>query len=185
MEYESILKTYNLEKPKILFETGLYKGEGVEKSLRHFNTIYSCDIVKEFVDAAKLKFKNEPHVILFHGDSKDCIKSVLNIKDPILFYLDAHYSGGPTGGQEICNGCPVLEELKTIGQRANNKDIIIIDDIRLMGKATFSGTEGDPTYPLTFFNFKHATIENMISAYGRPCNYHFVKTSDRLLLLPK
>lgn len=184
MEYESILKSLNYIKPNILFETGLYKGEGVEKSLKHFKTIYSCDIVKEFVDAAKERFKDHPNVVLMHGDSKDCLKTTLDIKEPILFYLDAHYSGGITGGQEICNGCPVLEELKIIGQR-NQPDFVLIDDIRLMGKASFSGTEGDAVYPLTFFNFKHATIDNMVRAYGRPCQQYKVATSDRLLLVPK
>lgn len=188
MEFRRYIDLINeknkINMPRIFFETGLYKGDGVSIYLNHFDKIYSCDIVEEFVNKAKERFKDRNDVVLLHGDSKDCLKSVLHIEEPIYFYLDAHYSGGPTGGEDICNGCPVLQELEILGQR-KHKDIIVIDDIRLMGKACWSGTVGDETYPYTYFDFQHATIDNMIKAYNRPCQYFGAPPPyDRLILVP-
>ena len=175
-----------IKTPKILFETGLFKGGGVERSLNLFEKIYSCDIMKEFVDNAKEHFKHRHDVTILHGDSKDCLKVSLDIDQPILFYLDAHFSGGKTGGENICNGCPVLEELKVIGQR-KHKDVVIIDDLRLMGVEAWSGVKDDPDaeYPYTLFDFRHATIDNMLKAYGREVKMYQSPYPDRLILIPE
>jgi hypothetical protein len=184
MDFIALCKNIGCEPPKIFFETGLYKGEGVEKCIGYFDHVVSCDIVKEFCDKAEQKFKTIPSVTILHGDSKDCLKKSLEWNQPIFFYLDAHFSGGKTGGEDLYKGCPVLEELKVLGQRSE-QDLILIDDMRLMGKASVSGTLGDETYPLTYFDFRHATVDNMLASYNRDSFIFKIKNQDRILLVPK
>ncbi|MDR1514735.1 MAG: hypothetical protein LBS45_03495 [Synergistaceae bacterium] len=58
------------------------------------------------------------------------LKDVLDGKNsPMLFWLDAHWSGGDTAGENI--QCPLLEELKIILD-SNSSHFILIDDARLI-----------------------------------------------------
>jgi DNA-directed RNA polymerase subunit L len=99
--------------------------------------------------------QNNKNVKLFEGYSHEVINTLINTnvfnKEPILFYLDAHFSGGETEGKLFKNGCPILEELNIISNRNIKGDIIFIDDMRLMGKASWGGTDGCSKYPKTFF----------------------------------
>jgi hypothetical protein len=123
---------------------------------------------------------------LYNGDSATVIETLDLPKEPIIFYLDAHYSGGKTAGSDIDNGCPLLRELNVICKRQNNSDIIFVDDIRLLGKAEWSGIEGHEVYPLTFFDFTHVTLEsviNTIKKYYDDPKFYMSKNVDRLIIL--
>jgi hypothetical protein len=120
-------------------------------------------------DASK-KFSAHPEVTIHWGESTEKLNELSErLNEPVLFYLDAHYSGGATAyGKPEDRGCPVLGELAVLARRAEN-DVVIIDDIRLMGKTTWSGTEGDPIYPRTHFDFTHITLDQIFEAYAKPC----------------
>jgi hypothetical protein len=81
--------------------------------------------------------------------------------EPVLFYLDAHWSGGETAGEDVDGGCPVLRELEVIARyrKKDVSDMIIVDDMRLMGKDSWSG--GNTEYPLTRFDWRHVAPEKM------------------------
>ena len=53
----------------------------------------------------------------------------------MVFWLDAHYSGGVTakGSTE----CPLEHELQIIAEHACTGHIILIDDVRLMGSGDY------------------------------------------------
>ena len=66
---------------------------------------------------------------MLKGDTRDHLKQILTENDDILFWLDAHWSGGETYGEE--DECPLLEELGLIFKCTEKKFIVLIDDARL------------------------------------------------------
>lgn len=172
-------------KPKIFVETGTYLGNGILQVLNDFREIHSIDIKEQFINEASQKFNNIHKVKLHCGDSSEVLQRLRNnIYEPAIFFLDAHYSGGETSfGIEGDNGCPLLRELQVLSQRPYD-DIIIIDDMRLMGKKLISGIEGTE-YPPTEFDFRHITIESIIDNYQKNCYIYQSNDIDRLIILPK
>jgi hypothetical protein len=120
-------------------------------------------------------------VYVHHGDSGEVLKKFIDaLHEPVLFYLDAHFSGGKTAfGTPEDNGCPLLRELAVLGKRTED-DIVIVDDMRLMGKTSWGGMENDELYPLTLYNFEHVTFETILNAYELSCKYYMI--GDRLVL---
>lgn len=54
----------------------------------------------------------------------------MDLHRPALFWLDAHWSGGPTAGEQ--NECPVLDEIRAINDWSlSAESCILIDDARL------------------------------------------------------
>jgi hypothetical protein len=168
-----VLKSHNIQCPKTIIETGTYLGEGIKDylSTRYFTKIISIEIANKYVLLNKEQFANECSVEILHGDSSTVLENLINNSllpnQPVLFYLDAHFSGADTGGLDIDNGCPILRELKAISKRNIKGDIIFIDDMRLMGKNSTSGTPGCSKYPVTTFDFSHATTDKMIESLNR------------------
>ena len=169
--------------PRVFVETGTYLGDGIERERHSFHHVHSIELLEKHALAAANRFKDISNVTVHHGDSAVVLEQLaLSITESAIFYLDAHYSGGETAfGKEEDKGCPVLRELKVLGQRPYN-DIVVIDDMRLMGQAKFSGTPGDSIYPWTFFDFSHATKDNILAAYSKPCKQHICSDFDRLVL---
>jgi len=168
-----VLKTHNISCPKTIIETGTYLGDGIKDYLKskYFNKIVSIEILNKYVLLNKKQFESESSVEVLEGESSIVLENLINNsllpEEPVLFYLDAHFSGGDTGGIEIDNGCPVLRELRSISKRNVKGDVIFIDDMRLMGKQMFSGCPGSSMYPRTFFDFSHATTDKMMEALNR------------------
>jgi hypothetical protein len=128
-------KKFGLE---ILIETGTLFGDTIAATRRHFSDIYSIELSPELHARAKQRFANDPNVHLLLGDSGEVLKDILaEILRPPLFWLDAHYSGGPTvRGKE---DTPIVQELETI--LALSPDCVaLIDDARL-----FDGANSYPT----------------------------------------
>jgi len=93
------------------------------------------------------------------GDSATEIKKLLPlIIQPIVFWLDAHFAGGGTafGKEEV----PLLRELEEICKR-NEKDLILIDDLRLIGKKGKSGVEGDQKYPIMDYDWTNISLKKI------------------------
>lgn len=153
------LSRHNIPYPSVFVETGAYKGDGIANYLYcvPFKTIHSIELAPQWVAHCRTRFASNPNVHIHEGDSATVLPTLPLPNTPVLFYLDAHYSGGPTAGASIDNGCPVLRELKFIADRNVSGDVIFVDDMRLMGKDAYSGIEGDEMYPVTRFDFTHVT----------------------------
>jgi hypothetical protein len=67
-------------------------------------------------------------IIAYLGDSRKILNSIIENEDNILFWLDAHWSGGNTYGEN--DECPLIEELNVIFKFKKNY-AILIDDARL------------------------------------------------------
>jgi len=119
----------------VFFETGTYKGEGIERALAAgFSKIYSVEVDQNWVDFAIAKFRehvDSGRVKIIKGDTKQIMGDVLKeINEPITFWLDAHWDLGPVKG-EADN--PLYDELAFIKSHPVKTHLIMIDDMRLMG----------------------------------------------------
>jgi len=122
-----ILQIAKESKIPVFVETGTYLGDTINFLRNDFEEIYSIELDKYLAERAKKIFKKYKYVHIFQGDSTEKLPQILeNIKKPVLFWLDAHYSGGITvKGQ---SEGPLLEELQTILRWWVNGSIILIDD---------------------------------------------------------
>jgi hypothetical protein len=73
-----------------------------------------------------------PHVKLLQGDSRTILPTLVDPAVPTLYFLDGHWSGGPTAGEEA--ECPVIEELEAIAG-GHPDDCVFVDDARLFTAA--------------------------------------------------
>jgi hypothetical protein len=170
-----ILAEHGIGCPRVAVETGTYLGNGIRNAIGSFDQIHSIEIKVEFAENAAREFADNTSVFVYCGDSAEKLSELAaSIRVPVLWYLDAHYSGGPTAfGDPEDGGWPVLRELAAISSR-RQPDVVIIDDVRFLGKAQWGGTEGSLKYPRTFFDFRHITLEGILAAYGRSSRQVFV-----------
>jgi hypothetical protein len=123
----------------ILIETGTYRGDMVEACCRTFRRIYSIELSKELFENARERFLSRESVTLLQGDSAEVLPRLLvQIDEPCLFWLDAHYSGGGTAQGRVLT--PIFEELERILNHPLWTHVILIDDA-----CDFVGAEGYPT----------------------------------------
>jgi hypothetical protein len=123
---------------KILVETGTYKGDMVEAQKTIFEKVISIELGVDLFEKAKERFENDKNVTIVQGNSGKMLPIVLkDINEPVLFWLDGHYSGGITakGDKE----CPIFEELDAILNNKGFNHIVLIDDARCF--------TGDGDYP--------------------------------------
>ena len=137
---QSIVKMYAKRfQIDILIETGTYKGDMVIATKKLFKKIYSIEIDKHLYNLAKKRCSKYKHIFLYHGDSINILPQILfNIKQPCLFWLDAHYSGGITSKGEL--ETPIMKELEIILNSSQINHVILIDDARF-----FIGKHDYPT----------------------------------------
>ncbi len=124
---------------RTLVETGTYKGAMISAGLRDFDRIISIELQPDLAAAAQARFAAIPTVTILQGDSGELIARVLaDLREPALFWLDAHYSGGQTAAGNLIP--PIIPELEAIFRHPVAGHVILIDDARL-----FDGTGGYPT----------------------------------------
>ncbi|AZI25856.1 hypothetical protein EA772_11065 [Pedobacter sp. G11] len=139
IKQKAILQAKKASGYNILIETGTYLGEMIESQKNTFRIIYSIELGHDLHIAAKAKFKKEAHINLLEGDSGKILKVLMpQIKEPAIFWLDGHYSGGITAKGD--KDCPIFEELTAILNADKLPHILMIDDARL-----FNGADGYPT----------------------------------------
>jgi uncharacterized coiled-coil protein SlyX len=115
----------------LFVETGTFEGDAIEISRPYFDTIHSIELSPEYYELAKSRFSHDPAVHLYLGDSARKLAELkpLFSGKPTLFWLDAHWCvAQDTGGEK--SQCPLLEEIRGIGQLGDDS-AIMIDDARL------------------------------------------------------
>lgn len=107
-------------------ETGTFYGFMLEACLDHFDLLVSVEVEPHFYLRAKNRFRRKSKVRILLGDSSDLLPQVLaSIPGSILFWLDAHYSGGVTGKGRL--ETPICYELETILNHSQFHTILIDD----------------------------------------------------------
>lgn len=130
---QSILRTHAQKfGTKILVETGTFMGDMVEAMKHDFEKIYSIELSEDLYRKAQERFQHDPQIELIQGDSGQELESLVQrIDQPSLFWLDGHYSAGPTarGDQDT----PIISELSHILDAPVAGHVVLIDDARCFG----------------------------------------------------
>jgi len=122
-----------------LIETGTYLGDMVDAMKIHFQKIISIELSPSLFKSAKNRFKQDDNIEIVQGDSSKLLPKILKkLKEPVIFWLDGHYSSGFTAKGE--KECPILEELDAIFNNNELPNVILIDDARC-----FNGNGDYPT----------------------------------------
>lgn len=121
----SMKSKYNLT---AFLETGTHIGETSEVASRHFQKVFTVELSKDVFDVARLRLRGLNNVISTTGSSPEFIRKTLadNPNERFMFWLDAHWCGGPKVGHE----CPLMFELQEIAP-THSSHVILIDDARL------------------------------------------------------
>ena len=125
---------------RVLVETGTYLGEMARKCSRHFEQILTIELSEKLAAEAARRLERRRNVRVLCGESSRLLPQILAvIREPVVFWLDAHYSGGATA--KGATECPLERELHIIAEHARQDHIILIDDVRLMGSGEYPSLE--------------------------------------------
>jgi glycosyltransferase involved in cell wall biosynthesis len=117
-------------------ETGSGVGDLTEWLRHAFRNVYTVELDPRSYETVRDRFAAVRNVHPWRGHSADYLSNLVTTY-PVLFFLDAHYSGpGTARGDD--GDTPVLVELKAI-YRDGQDHVVVIDDARLFGT--------DPAYP--------------------------------------
>jgi hypothetical protein len=129
-ELQEIQYLYGYNIYECFIESGSYMGSTIDNIKNNFNEINTIELNENLHKFCKKKFKNVYNINCIQGNSIIELENILKKNNKnIIFFLDAHYSGGETSRSE--EDVPLLEELKVINKYFKNNGIIIIDDLRL------------------------------------------------------
>ena len=170
--------------PDIFIETGTYSGETASNVAPFFRQVHTVELSQILYEKAKEKLSSLANITVYHGNSAELFKSIIPIcKGTVLFWLDAHYSGGNTAYSNSDPGSSnavtaIREELKAIAQSGLTNCLILVDDIRGFG-SVIDDTEflGCWAYP---------SIQE-VCALGHKINgnFDFALLGDTLLMYDK
>lgn len=168
VKVRNILAVADLFGIRTLIETGTQAGATLAATLPYFDRLYSIEIYEPSVIAARKRFAMHPKVTIIHGDSATALPALVKtIDEPVLFWLDGHYSGEGTGQGE--EHSPIVAEINHIlALRPPGRDAIIIDDARL-----FVGKNGYPP--------RDAFMAQMKASFGTTPRY----ADDAIFILPQ
>ena len=110
-------------------ETGTNRAGTSRWAARHFDRVISIEADPELHRTARQRVASYANVDLRLGQSQEVLKTLLpELSRPALVWLDAHWSGGVTAGEDA--QCPLLEEIAVI-DAGMTQHLILIDDARL------------------------------------------------------
>ena len=118
----------DLFKIRCFLETGTLHGTTTLWAGEHFAKVITIEASRHYYETAQASFADHLNISSFHGDAGKTIASLISDLPPTLFFLDAHWSGGVTAGEE--SECPLLTELGLI-MPWFRKHVVLIDDARL------------------------------------------------------
>lgn len=114
---------------KEFIETGTYYGKAATWAASFFQHVITVEYSKEIYDANLATYGKIENVDFLFGDSRSALKEIVpQLKGPAIFWLDSHWSGAETYGED--DQCPLLEELQIIAE-SPHPQFIFIDDARL------------------------------------------------------
>jgi hypothetical protein len=127
--HDLVLRLRDASGVTTFIETGTYEGHTARWAAGAFPRVITIEASPLLHAAARVRLAEFPNVELVLGDSRQMLgERLAELTSPAIFWLDAHWSGGPTFGEH--EQCPLLGELDEI-RRTGRPEIILIDDARL------------------------------------------------------
>lgn len=111
-----------------LVEGGTYQGGTAKWAADSFDQVFTIENSPEMHGIAKENLLGISNITMLQGDTRQHLPEIVAKNDNMLYWLDAHWSGGITYGQD--DECPLLEELEIVFASDRNH-VILIDDARL------------------------------------------------------
>ena len=131
-------------------ETGTYLAETTLAILPWVELVYTFELDRHLWNRAVGLLSRFPHVIPLYGDSGDGLQRCIPfLSGKTLFWLDAHYSGPGTSGEEGVTA--INKEVEVIIELAKESHVVLVDDIRGFGKC-----KGYPTVDELVKKYKRA-----------------------------
>ena len=144
---QEYLDDFNLS---YFIETGTGRGASIEHALTFdFKHLYTIEYTDRIFNDVSIKFKDMEGLTMLHDTSENGLKTILPDiakDDNIFFWLDAHFPDAegcedyPEWGpkQDKAFRIPLEVELELIKKmRPNNKDVMLIDDLRIYEDCPF------------------------------------------------
>lgn len=125
-----IIRLAELFNLRTFVETGTCYGGTIIAVREYFDSVHSIELSGPCFVKASALLSGIPGVNLYFGSSGMLLKSVLEkaTPGPILFWLDAHHSGGETAGADQEGYGPLPDELETIFAMRPDS-LVLIDDV--------------------------------------------------------
>ena len=155
-------------------ETGTARGDSLAcaAAVSRLTALHSIEIVPELVTAAKQRFKDDPRVCIWAGNSAEWLPAILASlpPGPCLFWLDAHFPGAHTGADyaaeaDVQRRLPLEAEVAAIAAaRPGAGDVLLLDDARIYQPGPYpAGNLPDDWPPLAGCT---RSLEFVRKAYG-------------------
>ena len=178
--YKGLLSLSLSPKPRVCVESGTYQGESALLFTEYFGHVHTIELSPKWYDYSRERLKDRENITCHFGDSAVVLKDLTKqIEEPVFYYLDAHFAGGDTafGDKEV----PLVEELTEIAARPY-ADVIVIDDMRLVGKAGVSGDDGNLIYSKMEYDWRDITLDKIAEITGRGLRNAWFFKGDRLVI---
>jgi hypothetical protein len=150
---------------KAFIETGTFLGIMVNSMKNEFVKVISIELSELLYLRAKKLFSHNKNIEILLGNSEELLPiAISNIKQPCLFWLDGHYSGGITA--LASSETPIVKEITAILNHPVTNHILLIDDARL-----FTGQRDYPTID---------ELKELLDKLG--VKYHFEIKDDIIII---
>jgi hypothetical protein len=152
---------------KHFIETGTHLGDTLaDVAYDQSLSATSIELDEAYFNAAKQRFANYSNVTLLQGDSGIVMPAIVQqLKEPALFWLDGHFSGGKTSKGEL--ETPISAELEAILKSPIAGHVILIDDARC-----FDGTHDYPH------------LDQLLETVRHMGRYHIEVSTDIIRMTP-
>lgn len=122
---------------RVLVETGTYYGDSTRRALAVFPVVHTIELDRRFHDVATQTL-GPLGVHCWLGDSAVLVpRLALEIREPVCWFLDAHWFNTREWGQDVPtldpSPIPLWDELRALAQRPY-PDVVIVDDAGDFGK---------------------------------------------------
>lgn len=169
MPQREVLFLKNQLNLNVFVEGGTYTGGTATAAASVFANVFTIEKSNEMYEIAKKNISGIKNIVLLKGDSREHIKNITQNHDGILYWLDAHWSGGATYGKN--DECPLIEELEIIFNQ-NKRCAILIDDARLF--------LAPPPSPHVMESWP--TLKDIIKVM--PDNWELIEYEDVIYIIP-
>jgi len=168
---EIAIELAKLNNCSVFIETGTFHGKTTRWASNYFQKVHTIEKAESLFILHKDNLSRIKNVKPYLGDSKDILTKIVSSlgSDRALYWLDGHWSGGETAGED--NECPLLEEIASISNRA--EDIILIDDARL-----FLCAPPEPHDPAQW-----PTIPDILKTLEKSGLEHFMQIIDDVIFI--